>query len=94
VVVVLGQRGEVWDETGRVLVVVLSGRAEVTPTGLDQGGVMLDEREEVVLCEQAEVVPLVVLAQRREVVLVVSGTAVTMTTEVEVEVTGTVVVVE
>jgi hypothetical protein len=93
-VVVLVQRGEVWDKKGRVPVVVLSGRAEVTFTGLDQGGVVLDKREEVVLCEQAEVVPLVVLAQRREVVLVVSGTAVTMTTEVEVEVTGTVVVVE
>lgn len=94
VVVVLVQKREVLDERGRALVVVLSGRAEVMLTGLDQAGVVLDERVEVVLCEQAEEVLLVVLTQRGDVVLVVSGTAVTMTTKVEVEVTGMVVVVE
>lgn len=95
VVVVLVQKREVLDdERGRALVVVLIGRAEVMLTGLDQAGVALDESVEVVLCEQDEVVLLVVLTQRGDVVLVVSGTAVTTTTEVEVEVTGMVVVVE
>lgn len=91
---VLVQKKELMGVRGRALVVVLIGRAEVMLTGLDQAGVALDERVEVVLCERAEEVLLVVLTQGRDVVLVVSGTAVTTTTEVEVDVTGMVVVVE